>query len=133
MTDSLTALKEALKHSTYTNMMGAVPTLCEDGKSELELVVTDDMKQHMSIIHGAVLGFVADSACCWASIPQLGNVVTAEYKINFIKPAVGEKIIGKGFLIGATARNAVTRADVYVEKDGKQKLVATAMATIAAV
>lgn len=133
MTDLLSSLKTALKHSTFTNTMGAVPTLCEDGKSELELVVTNDMKQHMNIIHGAVLGFVADSACCWAAISELGNVVTAEYKINFIKPAVGEKIVGKGSVIASTSKTAVTRADVYVESGGRQKLVATAIATIAAV
>jgi len=133
MTDLLLPLKAALKHSAYTNTMGAVPTLCKDGKSELELVVTDNMKQHMNIIHGAVLGFVADSACCWAAISQLGNVVTAEYKINFIKPAIGEKIIGKGFVIAGTSKTAVTRADVYIESGGRQKLVATAIATIAAV
>ena len=133
MADSLSILKDALKNSTFTNHMGAVPTVCEDGRSELELIVTDDMKQHMNIIHGAVLGFVADSACCWAAIPALGNVVTAEYKINFIKPAVGQKIIGKGQVIGSTSKTAVTRADIYVENEGRSKLVATAMATIAAV
>lgn len=133
MNDQLPILRQALKQSTFTNHMGAVPTYCQDGRSELEIMVTDEMKQHMSIIHGAVLGFAADSACAWAAISELGNVVTAEYKINFIKPAVGDKIIAKGEVIGTTSKTAVTRADIYVENHGKTKLVATAMATIAAI
>jgi uncharacterized protein (TIGR00369 family) len=131
--DTLATLKDALKNSAFTNKMGAVPTYCQDGESIVEMEVAPDMTQHMGIIHGAVLGFIADSACCWAAISELGNVVTSEYKINFIKPAIGKKLIAKGKVIGSTHKSATTRADIFVQKNGSEKLVATALATIASV
>ena len=130
---TLDVLKHALKSSAFTNHLGGEPTFCGAGKATVELEIQDYMTQHLNYIHGAVVGFVADSACCWAAISELGNVVTAEYKINFIKPALGEKLIGRGEVIGATAKSAVTYCKVYAVNNGREKLVATAMATIAAV
>ena len=131
--DTLALLKEALKGSAFTNHLGAEPTSCGDGKATVELTVQEHMTQHLKYIHGAVIGFVADSACCWAAISELGNVVTAEYKINFIKPAFGQKLIGRGEVIGSTGKTAVTQCKVYAVNNGREKLVASAMATIAAV
>ncbi len=131
--DTLDVLRGALKSSAFTNHMGAVPTECGNGKAVVDLEIQEHMTQHMGITHGAVLGFLADSACCWAAISELGNVVTAEYKINFIKPAIGDKLIAKAEIIGATSKNAITRCDVYSVKEGREKLVATAIATVVSV
>jgi acyl-coenzyme A thioesterase PaaI-like protein len=60
-----------------------------------------------------------------------GDVVTSEYKINFIAPARGELLIGRGEVIKVTGRQVITRADVFAVSEGTETLVATALATIA--
>lgn len=104
------------------------------GKVEMAVpIVPDRVNQHHGFVHGAVIGFVADSACAWAAGSVMGDVVTSEYKLNFIAPAVGERLIGVGSVIKASSRTAVTQAEVYVERGGERKLVGFAVATIAKV
>ena len=62
-----------------------------------------------------------------------GDVVTSEYKVNFVAPAVGEKLTAVGTVIKAGARQVVARADVFAVKDGVPKICATALSTIARV
>ena len=88
------------------------------------------MNQHHGFVHGAVMGFVADSACAWAAGTLAGDVVTSEYKLHFLAPAVGQRIIGRGRVIKASSRIVVTQADIYCVKNGSEKLVAIALATI---
>jgi hypothetical protein len=42
----------------------------------------------------ATLGFVADSACAWAAVSLVGDVVTSEYKLNMVAPAGGDDLLG---------------------------------------
>jgi len=58
-------------------------------------------------------------------------VVTAEYKINFLAPAVGERLVGEGHVIQAAGRQVVSRADVFAVRGHNRRLVATALATLA--
>jgi uncharacterized protein (TIGR00369 family) len=96
-------------------------------------IVPERVNQHHGFVHGAVIGFVADSACAWAAGSMAGDVVTSEYKINFLAPAVGDRVIGIGKVIKASSRTVVAQAEVLVERAGERKLVAFALATIAKV
>ncbi len=96
-------------------------------------IVPDRVNQHHGFVHGAVIGFVADSACAWAAGSVVGDVVTSEYKINFLAPAVGDLVIGIGKIIKTSSRTVVAQAEVFVERAGERKLVAFALATIAKV
>jgi len=104
------------------------------GRVELAVpVVPDRVNQHHGFVHGAVIGFVADSACAWAAGSVAGDVVTSEYKINFLAPAVGDRVIGVGTVVKASSRTVIAQAEVFAERAGDRKLVAIALATIAKV
>lgn len=57
-------------------------------------------------------------------------MISQEYKINFLSPAVGEKIIAKASVIRAGKKQVVVRADVFALEDGTEKIVATALSTL---
>jgi uncharacterized protein (TIGR00369 family) len=97
---------------------------------EFTIPVTADITQHHGFVHGSVLGFMADSACAWAATSVAGYVLTSEYKINLLAPAVGTRLIGRGYVVRAGGRQVICRADVFVEKGGEERMVATALATI---
>lgn len=106
----------------------------EPGKVELSVpIVPERTSQHHGFVHGAVIGFVADSACAWAAGSVAGDVVTSEYKLNLLAPAIGERLIGVGSVIKASSRTVVTQAEVFAERGNERKLVACALATIAKV
>jgi uncharacterized protein (TIGR00369 family) len=125
------ALEAAIQKTPFALLMGAKVTKYQAGKVELMVPVSEKLLQHHGFVHGAVIGFLADSACAWAAASLAGDVVTSEYKINLIAPALGTSLLGRGEVIKASGRQVVCRADVYAVRDGSEKMVATALATIA--
>ena len=126
-------LESALNHSAFANLLGAELLDFEPGKVSLQVHSRPELCQHHGFLHGAVVGFMIDSGCAWAAAPLVGDVVTSEYKLNLLAPAIGEKLICRSEVLKAGQRQAVCRADVFAVKDGLEKLVATGLATIARV
>ena len=127
----LSELNSLIEKTSFARSLGAVVTDFQEGNVELSIDVTPESKQHHGFVHGAIVGFMADSACAWSAASVLGDVVTSEYKLNLLSPAVGEKLLARGVVIKASGRQATCRADVFsVRADGKETLVAVALATI---
>ena len=82
--------------------------------------------------HGGLQATLADITLTFMGAAALGpSVLTSEFKINFLRPAQGDTLIGRGAVLSAGKRQAVTRCDIYAAQDGQEKLVATALGTIA--
>jgi uncharacterized protein (TIGR00369 family) len=126
----LDSLKTKIQTSPFTVWMNVEIIACENGFAELILPMRQELKQHNGFTHGAVIGFLVDSACCWAAASKVGDVVTSEYKLNFISPAVGEKLIARGYVIKSTFSQVISRADVFSIVGNKENLVSTGLATI---
>ncbi|WP_199173043.1 PaaI family thioesterase [Sporosarcina sp. P17b] len=78
------------------------------------------------MVQVGVIGYVADNALTFVGGSVLGpNVLTIEYKINYVRPAIGGKIIARKTVISSGKRQAVCRCDVFVVKDGDEKVYAT--------
>lgn len=78
-----------------------------------------------------MIGYAADNALTFAGGAALGPaVLTAEYKINYVKPARGDALIARASVVSAGKRQAVCRCDVFVASGGKEYLCATALGTI---
>ena len=60
------------------------------------------------------------------------HVVTSEFKINYLRPAVGELLIARAQAVHHGRAQAVCRCDVFVVQAGTEKLCAVAQGTIAA-
>jgi uncharacterized protein (TIGR00369 family) len=116
--------------TAFATSLGVQLTRYGNGEVELTVPVTPQLRQHHGFIHGAVIGFAADSACAWSAASLLGDVVTAEYKINLLAPAVGEQLIGRGHATIANVRNAVCRAEIIAVSRGRERLVAMAQASV---
>ncbi|MBD9424090.1 PaaI family thioesterase [Pseudomonas sp. PDM15] len=126
-------LEQALQHSTFAQLLGAELLDFAPGKVSLQVHSRPDLCQHHGYMHGAVVGFMVDSGCAWAAASMVGDVVTSEYKLNLLAPALGERLICRSEVLKAGQRQAVCRADVFAVKDGTEKLIATGLATIARV
>ena len=98
---------------------------------ELKLPITDLVKQQYGFVHGGVLSYLADNALTYAGASAMKTlVVTSEFKINYVRPAVGEALIARANAVHAGKTQAVCRCDVFVVKDGVEKLCAVAQGTI---
>lgn len=126
-------MEQAIALSPYTNWVGTRLLDFEPGHVKISIAIRKEMMQHHGFAHGAIVGYMADTVCSWAAASVVGDVVTSEYKLNLLAPAIGEELTAVGEVIKAGGRQVVTRADVYAVKDGTEKIVATALATIARV
>lgn len=126
-------MEQAIAISPFTNWVGTKLLEFDPGRVKISIAIRKEMTQHHGFAHGAIVGYMADTVCAWAAASVVGDVVTSEYKLNLLAPAVGEELRAVGEVIKAGGRQVVTRADVYAVKDGAEKIVATALATIARV
>lgn len=123
-------LPQMVKQSPIALLFETELGQCSPGFSEVRVPITDKVMQHRGIVNGAVLGFLADTACCMAAATKSGDVRTQEYKINFIAPAMGQELIGRGSVIGGSFSQIIARADLYAKNGNNEYLVATALATL---
>ena len=94
------------------------------------------MLQPHGNVHGIVASAVADSAAGYAAqtlLPEGFDVVTVEYKINYMAPGIGEKIIAVGEVIRAGRTLSVCSADIFAETQGTRKAFAHLVTTMMAV
>jgi len=127
-------LEQVIAVTPFAQLMGATIREFGDGIAELEIEVRPElMHQHHGFVHGAIVGFMADSACAWAAASLAGDVVTAEYKLNLLAPAKGERLRAQGRVLKAGGRTLVVQADVFALEQGQEKQVAVALASIARV
>jgi len=101
-------------------LIGASLTKVEPGHVEVTLPWRDDLTQQKGFIHGGIIGMIADTACGYAAfslMPADCSLVTVEYKINILAPALGS-LVARGEVIRAGRTLTVTRGEVYAQ-DGK--------------
>ena len=121
----------AVAGSGFSNWLNVEPLVVWEGESELLLELRSEMTQHHGFAHGAIVGLMADNACAWAGASVVGDVVTGNYSINFLRPAKGKRLRAKGTVIKPGKRQVIVRADVWAESDGEVPIhVAAAQATI---
>ncbi len=92
-------VKESFARQTVMATIGASITGVEPGEVTIELPFRSDLAQQHGFIHAGVVTMIVDTACGYAALtrmPASAAVLTAEYKINFLSPAEGEKLIARG-------------------------------------
>ncbi|WP_144638564.1 PaaI family thioesterase [Bordetella genomosp. 13] len=124
------AIEAVIARTPFAVWLGARLDAYGDGQATLSIALRPDLTMHHGFAHGAVLGFMADSACAWAAASVAGDVVTAEYKLNLLAPAVGKRLSATGRVAKVAGRLIVCQADVHCELRGRGTLVAIAQATI---
>ena len=113
------------------HLLGVRPLEVGEGRSRVQLVVSDQHLRSRGIAHGGLVATLLDTALGWAAgskAPEGLDVVTAQLNINFIRPArPGEVLIAWGEVQHAGRRTAVARGEIQTA-DGA--LIATGTATM---
>ena len=128
-------IKDSFARQTAMATIGASITRVENGAVTIELPFRSDLTQQHGFLHAGVVTMIVDTACGYAALtmmPASAAVLTAEYKVNFLSPAGGEKLIARGRVLKPGRTLTVCFGEVHAVRDGKEKLVATMMATMIA-
>ena len=126
-------IKRVLKAQPFMVALGVMASRIEPGEIELSVAIRPDHLQHGGVVHGGVLVAMADNAGGAAAaslLPEGQAVVTAEYRISFLAPAAGQKLIARGTVLKPGRTLIHTRSDVIAVADGRETLVATGLGTM---
>ena len=80
------------------------------------------LTQQHGFLHAGVMTSVADSACGYAALslmePGVG-VLSVEFKVNMLAPAVGERFVATGRVVRSGRTLTVCAGEVTTERDGR--------------
>ena len=134
------ALKQAIETSfgrqTLMSSLGAELEEVSAGEVVISLPFRSDLCQQEGFIHAGVLTAIVDSACGYAAMtvmPEQSEVLTVEYKVNFLRPARGERFQAKGRVLKAGKTLTVCLGEVFSWEGDKSQLVAMMQATMISV
>ena len=127
-------VRQSLRDQPFMDgLLGATATRIEPGLVEITLPMTPQLLQPHGNVHGTVATAAADGAAGYAAQTLLAegyNVVTVEYKINYMAPGVGERISALGQVIRAGRTLSVCSADIVAEHKGERRVFAHLVTTM---
>lgn len=124
--------REVLAKQPFSVLVGAQLLQLKPGFCELMVPMSEEIQQQHGFVHGGVISYMADNALTFAGGTAMRvPVVTAEFKINYLRPAVGERFIARAAAAYVARSQSVCRCEVFAVKDGQEKLCAMAQGTIA--
>lgn len=128
---ALAFTNQVIAAQPFSTLIGAQFTEITPAGATLRVPLRDDLRQHHGFAHGGLMSAMADISLTFVGGAALGpNVLTSEFKVNFVRPGTGEALVSRSSVISATRRQAVTRCDIFAVQGGQEKLVATALGTI---
>ena len=126
-------VRESFGRQTAMQTLGAVIGRVEPGVVEIEMLCRADLAQEHGSMHGGIVTAIVDSACGFAafslSAPET-DILTVEYKVNFIAPAKGDRLLARGEVVRPGATVTVCKGDVLAYEGGEEKLVASMLMTM---
>lgn len=112
--------------------LGARLTRIAPGQVHIELAGRPEVAQQHGYIHAGATSAIADSAGGYAALtlfPEDADVLTVEYKLNLLAPAV-QHIEAVGTVLRSGRTLTVCRLEVYCDSDGERRLVAAGQQTL---
>ena len=118
----------------FSGHLGASLESVGTDSAEIALTITDELTQQHGFAHGGVLSYLADNSMAFAGGLALGgDVLMSEFKINFVRPAVGGRVVARARTTAVSKRQAVCQSMVFaVSDDGGETLCAVAQGTVVA-
>ena len=124
--------RSVLAAQPFSVLIGAELHALAPGHAELQLPLGAQLKQQHGFAHGGIVSYMADNALTFAGGSALRvPVVTSEFKINYVRPALGDRLIARATTAHCGSSQAVCTCEVFVVNDGAEKLCALAQGTIA--
>jgi uncharacterized protein (TIGR00369 family) len=130
-----TKVRESFARQAFMTTIRATLTRVSPGEVEIELPFRSDLTQQHGYMHGGVITAMVDSACGYAALslmPAGSEVLTVEYKVNFLAPARGTRMIARGRVVRPGRTITVCSGDVFAIAGEARTLVATMLTTMIA-
>lgn len=126
-------VRSSFDRQAFMTHIGAALLSVTPGACEVGLDHRGELTQQHGFIHGGVVGAIVDTAMGYAGYslaPPGSSVLTVEYKINLVSPADGGRLVARGAVVRAGRSLTICRGEVFVIRNGVEKLCAVASQTL---
>jgi uncharacterized protein (TIGR00369 family) len=134
--DFESAVRQSFAQQGVMRLIGAEMIAVKPGACDIRLPFSDWVSQQHGFFHGGLIATVADSAGGYAAMtlcPAGTEVLTVEFKVNFLAPAKGSEVIAVGRVIKPGRTLMVCGIDVDVLNNGVATRCAIVQQTMMAV
>ena len=136
MNDAFQRVADSFAAQGLMRTLGAELLRVEKGEVQVAMPYAVALSQQHGHVHAGAVSAILDTACGYAALTCADpgcEVVTAEFKINLMRPAIGQRFLAIGRVQNAGRRLTVCSGEVRAFADEGQayKVVALMQATIA--
>lgn len=104
MSDPAERVRRSLARQGALTHLGAELVSAGGGEVVLALPFRAEVAQQHGFFHGGVISALLDSACGYAALLGMAPdraVLTVEFKLNFVAPASGPRLLARGRVVKA--------------------------------
>ncbi len=108
-------IAESFNRQQMLATLGARLLRVADGEVDIELPWSEDIQQQHGFVHAGAIATIADSACGYACLTRMTEgsaVLSVEFKINLLAPAMGERFVARGRAVRVGRTVGVATAEV---------------------
>ena len=125
-------VRESFGRQGFMELLGAHLVDVSPGSVEIQVPYKKELSQQHGYFHGGLIGTLADNAGGYSAFSLMAassSVLTVEFKLNIMAPALGEMLIARGRVLRPGKRVSVCQSDIFTLNDGIEKHCATMLGT----
>lgn len=129
-------VRASFERQRFMATLGATLERVAPGEVAIAFAHRDGLTQQHGFLHAGVMASIADSACGYAALSLMepgAGVLSVEFKVNMLAPAVGERFVATGRVVRSGRTLTVCAGEVTSERDGASVPLLLMQATMMAV
>lgn len=133
MPDHFDRIRESFARQSFMQTLQVRLDHIAEGRCTLVAPILPSTTQQHGAGHAGVTFTLGDVAAGYAALtvlPAGAEVMTAEIKINLLRPAFGDTLEATGEVLKAGRRLVVVKSDIHAITSGKRALIATMLGTM---
>jgi uncharacterized protein (TIGR00369 family) len=131
--DAERRVRDSFARMQVMTTIGASLRRVAEGEIEIELPFMASLTQQHGFVHAGIVATILDTACGYAALtlmPKEAAVLTTEFKINFLSPAIGDRLVAAGHVVRPGRKLIVCLGDIFAEKGESRRQVALMTASM---
>lgn len=126
-------IERSFADQSVMRFIGAELVSVAAGEVDIRLPFRKDLTQQDGFLHAGISTAIADSACGYAALtllPEESGVLSVEFKVNLLSPAIGNYFLAEGRVLRAGKNLSVVRGDVFAFDSERRKHIVTLLGTM---
>ena len=127
-------VRDSFGKQTFMATLGAKLARVAPGEVTIELPVREALSQQHGSVHAGAVASVLDSAAGYAALslmPEGAAVLSVEFKLNLLEPAVGQRIEARARVVRSGRTLTACTAEAWaIDAEGRERLVAILQGTM---